>query len=149
MFSVIFDYSCLNVLAHFRSKHTILDIFQTGRPDKPKSVEVTCKETRAEVQWISAFNGGDSQTFTVIAISGQYGVSFSNPTSDKGESIIHMKYVENLHSSTEYVFYVFAQNQHGNRSSENVTCKTMEKGIVCFILFYILPLLYISDLLEH
>lgn len=102
-------------------------------------MKVTCEEIRAKVQWISSFNGGDRQTFTVTAVSGQHGISFSNPTSDVGENKIHMKYVENLHPSTEYVFYVSAQNQHGLKSSENVTCKTLEKGIKCFISFNILP----------
>lgn len=99
---------------------------------------MTCEETRTKVQWISSFNGGDRQTFTVIAVSGIYGISYSNRTSDEGENVIHMKYVENLHSSTEYVFYVSAQNQHGNKSSENITCKTLEIGILCFIFFFIL-----------
>lgn len=140
VFSVMFDYSCLKVLARFRVlKHTILvSIFQTGSPDKPRSVEVTCEETRAKVKWISSFNGGDRQTFTVIAVNGQYEISYSNPTSDEGENVVHMNYVENLRSSTEYVFYVSAQNQHGNKSSENIKCKTLEIGIICFILFYIL-----------
>lgn len=131
------------VLARFRVfKHTIQGIFQIGSPDKPRSVEVTCEETRARVQWISSFNGGDRQTFTAIAVSGQYGISFSNPTSDEGENVIHIKYVENLHSSTEYVIYVSAENKHGIRSSENITCKTSGKGILYFF-YYAIFLYYI------
>lgn len=123
------DYGTYNLTINntFGETIVIVNVIPQRSPDKPRSVEVTCEETRAKVQWISSFNGGDRQTFTVTAVSGQYGIGFSKPTSDEGENIIHMKYVENLHPSTEYAFHVSAKNKHGIRLSENRTCKTLGK----------------------
>lgn len=100
----------------------------TGRPDEPRQILATCEITAARVQWISSFDGGDSQTFTVFALNSQYETRYSDPTSDTGENIVHAAYVQNLQPSVSYVFYVFAQNRHGNSSSENFTCTTLEKG---------------------
>lgn len=117
----------LTIYNTFGETNVIVNVIPQRKPDRPRIVEVTCEQTRTKVQWISSFNGGDRQNFTVIAFSGQYGISFTNTTSDQGENIVHMKYVENLHSSTVYVFYVSAENKHGIRSSENITCKTLGK----------------------
>lgn len=97
----------------------------TGRPDRPKSFELVCEETRAIVQWKSSFNGGNTQTFTVTATYGQYKKIESNIIYDKGENIIHSTYIQNLQPSTRYAFYVSARNPHGSSSSENITCTTL------------------------
>lgn len=92
----------------------------------PERVEIVCEVTHARVQWISSFNGGDPQLFTVIALNGQQRESRSDNISDKGENVIHSTFVQNLQPSTTYVFYVIAQNSHGLSSSENVSCTTLE-----------------------
>lgn len=36
-----------------------------GKPDNPRDIKVMCEFLRARVQWISSFDGGDPQNFTV------------------------------------------------------------------------------------
>ena len=80
-----------------------------GKPDSPKSIEVTCDVKRARVKWKSSFNGGDPQMFTAFAINGQQG-THSQTLPDRGENEIHETFVENLQPSLTYVFYVSARN---------------------------------------
>lgn len=101
-------------------------ILLTGKPTMPERVEIVCEVTRARVQWRSSFNGGDPQSFTVIALNGQQRESRSDDISDKGDNVIHSTFVQNLQPSTTYLFYVIAQNSHGLSSSENVSCTTLE-----------------------
>lgn len=89
----------------------------------PNIFEPVCEIKRARIQWTSSFNGGEPQKFTVITLNAQ---SKSSTTPDKGENEIHAAYVQNLKSSTTYVFYVSAQNSHGITSSANVSCTTSE-----------------------
>lgn len=103
--------------------------FITGSPDKPRNIEVICDKASAKVQWKSSFNGGDPQSFT-IEINGQGETSIYDGIPDTGENKIHTSYVQNLRPSTAYVFYISAQNQHGNSSSTKSTCKTF--GIYFF-----------------
>uniref|UniRef100_K1QLL3 Uncharacterized protein n=1 Tax=Magallana gigas TaxID=29159 RepID=K1QLL3_MAGGI len=49
----------------------IVNIFKQRKPDNPRNIGVKCEGTRAIVQWISSFNGGDHQTFDVFALNGQ------------------------------------------------------------------------------
>lgn len=97
----------------------------TGKPNTPIIFEIVCEVTSAEVQWKSSFNGGDTQTFTVTAMYGQYKKIESNIIYDKGENKIHSAYIQNLQPSTRYLLYVSARNRHGSISSENITCTTL------------------------
>lgn len=112
-------------------------LLNSGRPNSPKSVEVTCEVTHAILQWKSSFNGGDRQSFVVVSLNGQDGSSYSITTPDKGENLLHISYIKNLQSSTKYAFYVFAQNIHGNSSSENITCMTSKQGIFSCVLVHL------------
>lgn len=95
----------------------------------PERVEIVCEVTHARVQWISSFNGGAPQLFTVIALNGQQRESWSKNISDKGENVIHSTFVQNLQPSTTYVIYVTAQNSYGFSSSEKVSCRTLESKL--------------------
>lgn len=44
----------------------------TEKSSMPNFTEIVCEVTSAKVQWISSFNGGDNQSFTVTAMYGQY-----------------------------------------------------------------------------
>lgn len=90
-----------------------------------------CGVTSARVQWISSFDGGDSQWFTIVALNSLYIESKSDNISDKGINEIHSASVQNLKPSTMYVLYVSAQNSHGLSSSENISCTT-ERGKTYF-----------------
>lgn len=68
----------------------------TGKPNTPIIFEIVCEVTSANVQWISSFDGGNMQTFTVTAMYGQYKKIESNTISDKGENRIHSAYIQNL-----------------------------------------------------
>lgn len=103
-----------------------------GKPTMPENIEINCEVTRAKVQWTSSFNGGDPQTFTVFAVNGQQ----SNTISDKGENEIHATYVQNLQSSTTYVFYVSARNSRGFSLSNNISCTTLAGKSFFIGLFY-------------
>ena len=100
-----------------------------GSPDKPRNIKVTCDVKTAEVKWTSSFNGGDRQSFTAFALTGQQEASRSELIQDEGENKNHSTSVLNLQPSTEYVFYVSAQNRRGNSSSEHSICKTLPEGI--------------------
>lgn len=95
-----------------------------GKPDNPRNIGVTCEATRATVQWISSFNGGDHQTFDVFALNGQQGGNQSIKIPDMGENKIHKAYVQNLQPSMAYVFYVSAQNNYGFSISNIISCMT-------------------------
>ena len=85
-----------------------------------------CNVKSAKIQWMSSFNGGDSQTFTVNAFLARQEASRSVPVHDKGENILHNIQLYNLQPSTKYTFYVVAQNKHGDTSSEKIECTTLE-----------------------
>lgn len=97
----------------------------TAKPSMPRNTKIVCETTGAKVQWISSFNGGDVQSFTVTAINGQYKQSESDTLADMGEYKIHSTYIQNLQPSTMYMFYVSARNRHGFSSSENISCTTL------------------------
>lgn len=105
-------------------------------PEAARIIKVKCGETSAEVQWMSSFDGGDTQTFAVYVLSRLDKIIISDDIPDKGENIVHYNYVENLQPSRTYTFYVSAQNRRGNSSSENLTCITSKKGIVTFFVIY-------------
>lgn len=108
----------------------------TGKPVEPRDINVECEVSGASVQWISSFNGGDPQRFIIYATGDQRTI-ISSGINDTGENKVHSIYVQNLQPSVLYVFYVSAQNRHGNSSSENFTCTTLKKGIISF--FFLLP----------
>lgn len=115
---------------------TVLVSFEyKGRPDIPRNITVTCKVTGAIVQWISSFNGGYTQNFTVITLSGQDGTSLYNGLNDKGENEIHVTYVSNLQPSVTYWFFVSAKNSHGSRSSKAISCTTLKGYFKHFFYF--------------
>ena len=99
-----------------------------GKPHQPRESNVKCTTRTADVKWTSSFDGGDSQTFTVFALVGQQEVSKSELIQDEGEGKTHSTTIVNLQPSTEYMFYVSAENQHGNTSSEFHHCKTLPDG---------------------
>lgn len=111
----------------FGETAVVLNVVPQRKPVMPERVEIVCEVTRARVQWRSPFNGGDAQSFTVIALNGQQRESQSDDISDKGENVIHSIFVQNLQPSTTYVFYVTAQNSRGLSSSEKVSCTTLEE----------------------
>lgn len=92
----------------------------------PEISQVTCNTRSARIQWTSSFNGGDSQTFVAIASTVQQKATRSKIVYDKGETIPHETQLLNLQPSTKYVFYVVAQNKHGNSSSEKTNCETLK-----------------------
>lgn len=74
---------------------------------------------------MSFFNGGDNQTFTVHSLLAQQEASRSEAIQDLGDNKLHNAHLLNLQPSTEYMFYVVAQNKHGNSSSEMKACRTL------------------------
>lgn len=101
-------------------------LFILGKPDIPTISEVVCEVKQARVKWKSSFNGGDSQTFTVVALNGIYKESESYTVEDKGENVIHSTFVQNLQPSTTYLFYVSAINSHGVSFSKSINCTTVK-----------------------
>lgn len=103
-----------------------------GRPDIPRDIAVFCEVTNARIQWISSFNGGDPQNFTVFASDGQQEASQSAHLPDSGENKLHEYFVQNLQPSLTYTFYISALNKHGNSSSEKKSCITSNRGIFSY-----------------
>ena len=101
-------------------------MFVQGKPNSPRIEKATCNINSAKIEWISSFNGGDSQTFFVLAILDQQKVTRSEYMKDRGENEIHDTELQNLQPSTKYVFYVVAKNKHGNSSSGEIKCTTLE-----------------------
>lgn len=88
-----------------------------------------CEFLQARVQWISSFDGGDPQNFTVIILNSLDGKSVSYGFHDEGENKTHVAFVSNLQPSVTYWFYVTAKNSHGSSISEITSCKTVEGNI--------------------
>lgn len=123
-------YRCIS----FHTTITLLVSYvHKGKPDIPRNITVTCKETGTIDQWISSFNGGDTQNFTVITLSGQDGTSLYIGLNDKGENEIHVTYLSNLQPSVTYWFFVSAKNSHGSSLSKAISCTTVK----CFFLTFV------------
>lgn len=104
-------------------------------PDAPRMVKIFCEETSASVQWISSFNGGDTQEFAVVVSNGHFETSYSDFIPDTGENEIHSKIIQNLQPSSEYLFSVSAHNKLGESTSEKFKCTTKQKGFNFFFRF--------------
>ena len=100
-----------------------------GEPTSPRIWKASCNGKSAKIEWISSFNGGDSQTFFALGLIGQHEVTRSEAIKDRGENKIHHTELQNLQPSTKYVFYVVAKNRHGNSSSNQMECTTLA-GII-------------------
>lgn len=100
--------------------------FLQGEPTSPRIGKASCNDNSAKIEWISSFNGGDSQTFFVLGLIGRHEVTRSEAIKDRGENQIHNTELLNLQPSTKYVFYVVAKNKHGNSSSAQIECTTLE-----------------------
>ena len=100
--------------------------FFQGKPTSPLIGKASCNVNSAKIEWISTFNGGDSQTFFVFGQIGKQEVTRSEDIKDRGENKIHNTELKNLQPSTKYVFYVVATNKHGISSSDKVECTTLE-----------------------
>lgn len=104
-------------------------------PDAPRMVKIFCEETSASVQWISSFNGGDTQEFAVVVSNGHFETSYSDFIPDTGENEIHSKIIQKLQPSSEYLFSVSARNKLGESTSEKFKCTTKQKGFTFFFRF--------------
>ncbi|XP_052691725.1 hemicentin-1-like [Crassostrea angulata] len=111
----------------FGETTVIVNVINQRRPDLPRNIKVTCKATGAIVQWISSFNGGDTQNFTVITLSGQDGNSHYYNLNDNGQNEIHATYVGSLQPSVTYWFSVSAKNSYGSISSKAMSCTTVKE----------------------
>uniref|UniRef100_A0A8W8LC41 Hemicentin-1 n=1 Tax=Magallana gigas TaxID=29159 RepID=A0A8W8LC41_MAGGI len=112
---------------NFGETTVIVNVIKQRKPDIPRNITVTCKVTGAIVQWISSFNGGSTQNFTVITLSGQDGTSIYLGLNDKGENEIHVTYQGNLKPSVTYWFFVSAKNSHGSSLSKAISCTTVKE----------------------
>lgn len=107
-------------------KNQLILIKGTGRPETPRNIAVVCEITQARIQWISSFNGGDQQYFTVITLNGQDGTNFSYRFHDKGENELHAAHISYLQPSVTYWFVVSAKNSYVSSPSEITRCKTVQ-----------------------
>ena len=85
-----------------------------------------CNAKSAKIEWISSFNGGDPQTFFAVAVIIQKESTNSEAVIDSGENKMHDTEIQNLQPSTKYVFHVISKNKHGNSSSDELECTTLE-----------------------
>lgn len=88
------------------------------------------------MQWISSFNGGDTQEFAVVVSNGKFQTTYSDFIPDKGENEILSKHIKNLQPSSEYLFSVSARNSIGESTSEKVKCTTQKQGRISFFSFF-------------
>lgn len=116
----------LTISNEYGETNVSVNILPQQKPHKPTQIKIVCEVRSARIQWMPSFNGGDPQTFTVVALNGQQKISESGNVSDREDSGFHSSFIENLQPSTEYMFYVSAQNSHGFSLSENVSCTTEE-----------------------
>lgn len=117
----------LKIFNDFGVETIFVNVLPQKSPESARNMTIQCEETSAKVQWISSFDGGDKQMFTVSVLSGMDQIIISNDIPDKGENTVHDIYVQNLQPSSKYTFYVSAQNRRGNSSTENITCITLNK----------------------
>nr|XP_022323491.1 hemicentin-1-like isoform X2 [Crassostrea virginica] len=103
-----------------------VELIVNWKPDSPRIGKVSCNVNSAKIEWISSFNGGNSQTFFALGLIAQEEVTRSEAIKDRGENKIHNTELLNLQPSTKYVFYVVSKNKLGNSSSNQMECKTLE-----------------------
>ena len=90
-----------------------------GRPDPPIISRTSTKVTAVSLNlvWTSGFNGGFTQTFTVIYQKLGSQPSVSLPVPDPGYQRDVNLFVGNLNESTTYEFIVRAQNSYNGSSA--------------------------------
>nr|XP_022323492.1 hemicentin-1-like isoform X3 [Crassostrea virginica] len=116
----------LNITNSFGASTIYVNVVPQRKPDSPRIGKVSCNVNSAKIEWISSFNGGNSQTFFALGLIAQEEVTRSEAIKDRGENKIHNTELLNLQPSTKYVFYVVSKNKLGNSSSNQMECKTLE-----------------------
>nr|XP_022323489.1 hemicentin-1-like isoform X2 [Crassostrea virginica] len=117
----------LNITNSFGGSTIYVNVVRQREPTSPRIGKASCNDNSAKIEWISSFNGGDSQTFFVLGLIGRHEVTRSEAIKDRGENKIHNTDLLNLQPLTKYVFYVVAKNEHGNSSSDEIECTTLEE----------------------
>ena len=121
----------LNVITDFAKKHVQS---LAGPPDAPVIQRNLPKVTAVSVNliWLSGFNGGSTQTFTVICRpKDSENVIYSKEFTDPGYQKQGCAVVGNLTEQSEYRFTVFTQNRHpgkGNNTNKSETEMFMTKS---------------------
>lgn len=107
--------------------HTVL--FK-GKPYQSTNVSVTCGTLNVEVSWITGFNGGQAQTFYIIATD-KDGLQLLKDTglisNHKGEA---QRYSVTMYAGL-YNFDVFGNNTFGNATVKGSACEV--QGILAFL----------------
>eukprot|EP00105_Crassostrea_gigas_P023187 XP_011442936.1 PREDICTED: contactin-5 isoform X2 [Crassostrea gigas] len=111
----------------FGESTVTVNVIEQRRPETPRSIAVVCEITQARIQWISSFNGGDQQYFTVVILNFQDGTNISYRFHDKGENELHAAHISNLQPLVTYWFVVSAKNSYGSSPSEITRCKTVQE----------------------
>ena len=105
-----------------------------GPPDVPVIHRNLTKVTAVSVNlvWLSGFNGGSTQTFTVICRpKDSENVIYSKEFTDPGYQKQGQAFVRNLTEQSEYRFTVFTRNRYpgkGNNTSKSETETFMTKS---------------------
>ena len=107
-----------------------------GPPDAPVILRTLTKVTAVSVNlvWLSGFNGGSTQTFTVICrAKGSENLIFNKEFTDPGYQKQGQAFVGNLKEQSEYIFTVLTRNRlpgkgKNTNKSETETFMTKAKG---------------------
>ena len=98
-----------------------------GAPDAPVILRTLTKSTAVSVNlvWLSGFNGGFTQTFTVICKpEGSENLISKKEFTDPGYQKQGEAFVGNLNESSEYRFTVLTQNRHSENGQNSNKSKT-------------------------
>ncbi|XP_056009614.1 hemicentin-1-like [Ostrea edulis] len=106
-------------------------------PLKPTNLALVCATSSVKLSWISNFNGGDNQIFTIsYSTDGEFSTSYKDlrNISDEGYDILH-NYTSSIDLHETVWFTVTASNIFGKSTSDTAHC--IVKGIEEFVILIV------------
>lgn len=98
--------------------YLLFSLYFVGPPDPTFILNVSCGVQTAKLYWLSSFNGGDIQNFSIIVQKIEKDIYFhETDVNDRDGKNIKFESIKLL--AGEYLFQIYGNNRYGNRTSTN------------------------------
>lgn len=98
--------------------YLLFSLYVVGPPDPTFILNVSCGVQTAKLYWLSSFNGGDIQKFSIIVHKIEKDIYFhETDVNDEDGNNIKFESIKLL--AGEYLFQIYGKNRYGNRTSTN------------------------------
>ncbi|XP_071175377.1 hemicentin-2-like [Mytilus edulis] len=93
-------------------------VIPQGPPDPTFILNVSCGIQTAKLFWLSSFNGGDIQKFSILVQKKEKNI-YLHETDINDQDGKNIKFESIKLSAGEYLFQIYGNNKYGNRTSTN------------------------------